>query len=218
MLDDGEFEGEITRERDLPESAIAASVPGDFVLDVARRRTEDPYYQDNYLQSRLHETELVFYTVKFDWDADTENTFINFEGIDTIADVYLNGHKIGHAENMFIPHQFEAKGLVHGLNEVLVHIYPAALEARKYPIAAFQSAQKYNYESLVIRKAAHMFGWDICPRIVTVAAGERGAEAPPAHRQRLSDGHGHKGRSGLLRNDIRRGHRARASHVLFGAR
>ncbi len=167
LLDDGEFEGEITRERDLPESAIAASVPGDFVLDVARRRTEDPYYQDNYLQSRLHETEHVFYTVKFDWDADTENTFINFEGIDTIADVYLNGQKIGHAENMFIPHQFEAKGLVHGLNEVLVHIYPAALEARKYPIAAFQSAQKYNYESLVIRKAAHMFGWDICPRIVT---------------------------------------------------
>ena len=50
---------------------------------------------------------------------------------------------------------------------MLVHIYPAALEARKYPIAAFQSAQKYNYESLVIRKAAHMFGWDICPRIVT---------------------------------------------------
>ena len=51
LLDDGEFEGEITRERDLPESAIAASVPGDFVLDVVRRRTEDPYYQDNYLQS-----------------------------------------------------------------------------------------------------------------------------------------------------------------------
>ena len=66
LLDDGEFEGEITRERDLPESAIAASVPGDFVLDVARSRTEDPYYQDNYLQSRLHETEHVFYTVKFD--------------------------------------------------------------------------------------------------------------------------------------------------------
>ena len=42
LLDDGEFEGEITRERDLPESAIAASVPGDCVLDVARRRTEDP--------------------------------------------------------------------------------------------------------------------------------------------------------------------------------
>ena len=72
------------RERDSPESAIAASVPGDFVLDVARRRTEDPYYQDNYLQSRLHETEHVFYTVKSSTGTPIPRTpFINFEGIDT---------------------------------------------------------------------------------------------------------------------------------------
>ena len=74
---------------------------------------------------------------------------------------------IGHAENMYIPHEFRAVGLKKGENELLVHILPAVLEARKYPIAAQNSILKYNYESLVIRKATHMFGWDICPRIVS---------------------------------------------------
>lgn len=68
---------------------------------------------------------------------------------------------------MFIPHEFPASSLRRGENELLVHIYPCVLEARKYPISAFAYSHKYNYESLVIRKAAHMFGWDICPRIVS---------------------------------------------------
>ena len=168
VIDNARLSGEITRAADLTADFIPASVPGDWPLDFVRAGLlDEPYYQDNYLKIRDYETSHVFYSLRFHWAGETRRTFFHFEGIDTVADIYLNGHKIGHAENMFIPHVFAAEGLAQGENELLVHIRPVALEARKHPIGAFESAQKYNYESLVVRKAAHMFGWDICPRIVS---------------------------------------------------
>ena len=168
VVDDAKLEGCAAKRADLSENWIAAQVPGDWVLDYVRAGLlEEPYYQDNYLKIRDYENSHIFYSTKFFWEGAAERTFLQFDGIDTVADVYLNGVLIGHAENMYIPHEFEAKSLVQGENELLVHIKPVCLEARKYPIGAFHTTCKYNYEALVIRKATHMFGWDICPRIVT---------------------------------------------------
>jgi hypothetical protein len=43
---------------------------------------------------------------------------------------------------------------------------------RKYVHPAISFAQKYNYPTLYARKAAHSFGWDIMPRIVSVGYGK----------------------------------------------
>lgn len=148
---------------------IPAQVPGDWPLDYVRHGLlQDPFFADQYLELLKYETAHVYYGTSFNWDEEPdESTFLYFEGIDTVADVYLNGKIIGHAENMFIPHEFQAHGLKKGENELLIHFSPATLEARKYPIAAHHTMLKYNYEALVVRKAAHCFGWDICPRIVS---------------------------------------------------
>lgn len=172
VIDDADFQCEIRTFDDLAACAsplTEAHVPGDWPLDYVRAGLlEDPYFGDNYLKLRDYENSHVFYSVKFDYTETPDAlTYLKFEGIDTVADVYLNGEKIGHVENMYIPHEFQAKGLVKGENDLLVHILPVCLEARKYPIAAQNTILKYNYESLVIRKATHMFGWDICPRIVS---------------------------------------------------
>ena len=172
VLDDAQVTGEVRCAADLlsrEAPRLDARVPGDWPLDYVRAGLlDDPYFGDNYLKLRDYENSHVFYAVDFDWpDAPDGRTFIRFEGIDTVADVYLNGRKIGHAENMYIPHEFFADGIRKGENELLVHIYPVGLEARKYPISAFSTMLKYNYESLVIRKSTSMFGWDICPRIVS---------------------------------------------------
>ena len=90
-----------------------------------------------------------------------------FGGIDTIADIILNGEIIGHTENMLIPHEIPAKGLRETGNELIVHIYPTVIMAREAGGAAHDQTQKYNEDTLSIRKPGSMFSWDIMPRIVS---------------------------------------------------
>ena len=148
---------------------VPARVPGDFALDLQRAGLlDEPFYSDRFAGLMKYETYHVFYGAEFTADAPggADDVFL-FEGIDTVADVYLNGESLGHAENMFIPHEFPASAVRAGKNELFVHIFPAALEARKYETGAMEQGLRYNAESLVLRKAAHSFGWDIAPRIVS---------------------------------------------------
>lgn len=148
---------------------VPARVPGNFEPDLQRAGLAgDPFFGGNIVKLQKYETAHIFYgTEFFSPEAGDENTSLLFEGIDTVADVYLNGRKLGRAENMFVPHSFPARELRAGRNELFVHIYPAVLEARKYETGAMERGLKYNAESLVLRKAAHSFGWDIAPRAVS---------------------------------------------------
>ncbi|MCC6321563.1 MAG: glycoside hydrolase family 2 protein [Phycisphaerales bacterium] len=99
-----------------------------------------------------------------------------FDGLDTIAEITLNGHELGRAANMFHPHRFDARNAIKaGPNELTItfrsplrHI--RAEEARLGP-------RPYNGDGLgeaggwqpfqFIRKAACNFGWDWGPRVAT---------------------------------------------------
>jgi beta-mannosidase len=171
VIDDNKLQGTITsinnvQDYDVP--VIPAQVPGNFELDYVKAGLlDDLFYADNILKLQDFENSHVFYSLKFQWNKENDDAVLLFEGIDTVADIYLNGMQIGAADNMFIPHEFQVHGLYRGENELLVHIKPVCLEARKYNFALSDWGIKYNYESLVIRKAAHMFGWDITPRAVS---------------------------------------------------
>ena len=88
----------------------------------------------------------------------------------------MNGQLVQSTDNMFLPYRVEAPWWIAGQgqendpsirNEIVVHIKPAVLEVRKYPIPVASNCQKYNMPSLYARKAASMYGWDIMPRIVS---------------------------------------------------
>lgn len=148
---------------------ICAVVPGSFELDMERAgMMEDPFFADNMLKMQPFEYMHFIYVREFQWsDEIFGGETLLFEGIDTFADVYLNGEKIGRADNMLIPWQMPASVLKSGENELVVHIRPAVLEARKYEYTSLNLALKYNYDSLYVRKAASMYGWDIMPRMVS---------------------------------------------------
>lgn len=68
------------------------------------------------------------YFLKFDVDKtvfEKNNIELIFNGLDTYADVWLNGEKILHSDNMFVKYQKEVKNLLkrHD-NELKVHFYP----------------------------------------------------------------------------------------------
>lgn len=151
---------------------ISASVPGNFELDLFKAGilTKDPYSGDGCLELVKFEYCHIFYGCTFEWNDDIkpgESIMLCAEGIDTVADIYLNGERIGSCENMFIEHRFGLNGIKRGKNEIFIHIKPVVLEARAYTDSVGVGMMPYSYEAAYIRKAAHGFGWDIAPRAVS---------------------------------------------------
>ncbi len=144
---------------------IDAEVPGNFELDLMREgKLCDLYYSTNTLKAQKLENMHLWYFSEF--EVTDKKSYLRFEGIDTVSEIYINGTLVKRTDNMFIPYDVSADFNA-GKNEVVVHIIPACIEAAKYEVTPFCFAQKYNYAALNIRKAAHMFGWDIMPRIVS---------------------------------------------------
>lgn len=147
-----------------------AIVPGCMELDLQRAgKLDDPYFGLNVLEVQKLEDLHVYYTSEFTFSREAGCTpLLVFEGLDTICDIYLNGRKLGHAENMFLEHTFDLNGAVQGKNELLLHFLPCCIWARDFPSAPGNYSHSLsNYEMLRLRKAPHMFGWDIAPRIVS---------------------------------------------------
>ncbi len=159
------FDGKEKSLASLP--CLDGSVPGCFELDFmdAGLLPKNIFYSKNILELRKFENLHLFYVINF------EKRFINevirFDGIDTFAEIYLNGKQVGYADNMLIGHEFPIES-VSGDNELLVHILPTVAQAARYTLDREKYFfQIYNEESAYVRKAPHMFGWDILPRAVS---------------------------------------------------
>ncbi len=64
----------------------------------------------------------VWYFNRFDAKDFNGDELIRFEGIDTVADIYINGDLQDMPKNMFIPYDIPLKGLKKENNEIVVHI------------------------------------------------------------------------------------------------
>ena len=168
-----DFAEEITDELSLKShgiGSIPATVPCNFELDMQKAGLiDDPFYAENPLKIQRLENRHLWYAVDFEYTGNfPERTYLKFDGIDTFSDIYLNGGIIGSTDNMLISYEFPAVGIKKGSNELLVHIKPTVIEARKFDFDMdVLTHQKYNVAALSVRKAAHSFGWDIMPRFIS---------------------------------------------------
>ncbi len=152
----------------LAYSSVPATVPGNFELDLWRAGViEEPFYGSNIIDLQKYESTHLFYTRRFILEKISEPLRLVFEGIDTVAEVWVNGISVGACENMLISHSFPCDVLREGENEIIVHITPSVIAARgkELPVSAW--AFPFNYDSLAVRRAPHSSGWDIMPRAVT---------------------------------------------------
>ena len=88
-----------------------------------------------------------------------------FEGLDTIASIWLNDKLVAKTNNMFIPFRFDVTELLKPRNNtLLVKFTPPAKYAKKLMnrYTTFESLLGYP-ERVYIRKAQYQFGWDWCP-------------------------------------------------------
>jgi len=152
-------------------TTIPATVPGNVDIDLMAAGLEaDPRIGNNNALTRKWEDRQWCYTKVFEAPVREAGRkyLLWFGGIDTIADVWLNGEHLGRTENMMIEHSFDVtKILRNGENKLQVIIQSSVLYGRKPFFGSISFGHSASPESVNIRKAPHMFGWDILPRVVS---------------------------------------------------
>ena len=145
-------------------------VPGNFELDLEKiGKVPDVFFGMNPVEvSRFTEGKHVYYTREFDVPVIHGRPVLIFDGLDCFANIYINGEWAAATDNMLVEHEIDiGPHLKTGRNSLFVHIRPALAEAEKYEYNQMLLAMKINYESLYVRKAPHMYGWDIMPRFLS---------------------------------------------------
>ncbi len=163
---------------------LPASVPGCVHTDLmSNGEIEDPFY-------RLNEHDVQWID-KTDWEYETnfrfpmaimekDNIEICFLGLDTYADVYLNGKLILQADNMFREWKVNCKNVVTtGNNTLRIHFHsPVTIGLDKLDKLDYTFPPPPNdlseiggigdkKVSIFTRKAGYHYGWDWGPRLVT---------------------------------------------------
>ena len=167
------------------ESWLPATVPGCVHTDLmANQKIEDPFY-------RLNEHKVQWID-KMDWEYLTsfqveaavlnrENIEMVFHGLDTYAEVYINGQHVLSADNMFRTWKKDCKSLLkEGTNTLrVVFESPISRGLEKYDangfiipvsgndLAEIGQVKDQKKVSVYTRKAGYHFGWDWGARLVT---------------------------------------------------
>ena len=138
-----------------------AHVPGCVHTDVIK---EDMFWRDNAKNCQWIENQDWRYTRLFEVEKIEEEMFLLFEGLDVYCDIFLNGKKVGSAENMFIPHKFCVDGIVQqGKNEISVQFYSPVERVRDKP----ERNAVFSRGRLNTRRMQCTYGWDWVDRFVT---------------------------------------------------
>ncbi len=164
---------------------LPASVPGTVHLDLIKNgKIDDPFF-------RLNEHELQWidklawnYKTSFninDFQLEYDSIELDFLGLDTHADVFLNDHLIYSSNNMFVGKKIEVKQKIRrGNNNLLIKFKsPINVGIEKHDKLGYELPENANDLSEIgkvegnkkvgvfLRKAPYSFGWDWGPRLVT---------------------------------------------------
>ncbi len=165
------------------ELAGNAAVPGTIHTDLlANKQIEDPFYRTNEKNQQWIDKEDWEYSSSFqlsEKEISRQNLHLGFKGLDTYADVYVNGSLVLKADNMFREWEIDIKKLAKaGENQLRIYFHSPVKKglellnasAYTYPASNDQSEngglgdQKV---SVFTRKAGYHYGWDWGPRFVT---------------------------------------------------
>lgn len=145
---------------------IPAVVPGTVYTDMLREgKMEDPFWKDNEDKALAMMDDDYEYVGTFDCEEELlakEAVILQFKGLDTLADITLNGEKLGSTDNMHRTWEFSVKEyLKKEGNELKVYFHsPTQFIKDAYAKAPTNGTEDAMPGFVHIRKAHCMFGWD----------------------------------------------------------
>ncbi len=154
-----------------------AKVPGTVHQDLLNHnRIPNPFYGMNEEAVQWVENEDWMYRTSFVVDEhqlSRDAAVLEMDGLDTYADVFLNGALILRSDNMFVGHKIEVKPVLRkGVNQLLVRFRSPVKEVLPqlqtngfdYPASNDHSPWR---TSVYTRKAPYSYGWDWGIRLAT---------------------------------------------------
>jgi beta-mannosidase len=153
------------------EEFLPASVPGSVYHDLMQNgKMDDPFWRDNFPKALKRMDHDYEYKTEFSADKallKSDAVLLRFEGIDTVADIFLNGEKLGHTENMHRTFEFEVKDLLKEEgNELRVLLHsPTRFIKEEYKHNVADGSEEAMVGFANLRKTHCMFGWDWGPRL-----------------------------------------------------
>jgi beta-mannosidase len=155
----------------------SAEVPGVVHTDLIRHGViPDPWFRLNEKDAQWVENKDWVYKTTFEISKEELNKkhiVLTFEGLDTYAEISLNGKLLANTDNMFLRYDYDVrKHLKVGKNELIVKFQSPInkmhdfVAARPYVLPAPNEPVDVKV-SPYVRKAPYHFGWDWGPRLVT---------------------------------------------------
>ena len=157
--------------QDIVGNGIPSNIPGNVEIDLMNAGVLPNIYQGANVE-KTREFELCDWWYVKDFDIDEvpcdSDSFLVFEGVDTYAEYFLNGIRIGESDNMLIAHEFAVdETLRQGKNQLAVHIFSAVKKSENFKVNPLEVADWECFGNLRCRKPAHAYGWDIFPRVLS---------------------------------------------------
>lgn len=171
--------------QDSSDKWMPAKVPGTVHTDLLDNGIiDDPFYRLNEHEVQWVDKEGWEYKTQFNIDKELlqyHRVALDFKGLDTYADVYLNGIKLLSSDNMFREWDVDIREAIkEGQNELhIVFKSPIAEGIKKYDaqgyvipasdndLAKIGKVEGNKKVSIYTRKAGYHFGWDWGPRLVS---------------------------------------------------
>ena len=154
-----------------------AKIPGTIHQDLLNHnRIPNPFYGMNEEAVQWVENEDWMYRTSFvvtEEQLNRDAAVLELDGLDTYADVFLNGALILRSDNMFVGHKVPVKSVLRkGENRLLIRFRSAVKEALPqwetngfdYPADNDHSSKRV---SIYTRKAPYSYGWDWGIRLAT---------------------------------------------------
>ena len=154
------------------EEWLPATVPGSVHTDLmANGRIPDPFAADNEKRVR--------WVAEADWNYQhifncssalfsQDKILLVCDGLDTLATISINGHELGHTNNMFRKYHWEVKPLLNqdGANTLTIHFSsPVKYTAEKQALRPLPGVSQAIPGGSHLRKAPCQFGWDWGPQL-----------------------------------------------------
>lgn len=152
-----------------------AVVPGNVQMDLVRDGVlPDLYFGQNFYSAVWVENEDFMYRTTFDAPdlKGGKHAYLDFDGLDCFATIWVNGKLLAKTHNMFKKYSFDATDLLQkGENKLLIRLASPMKDVYKQVKNAKQQLEKLSCaffvkERLITRKVQMNYGWDNVPRII----------------------------------------------------